>query len=144
MTENDFTLCDRIAKIKAINGEYNLLQNAYISFSGGKDSVACSKLIDLALPGNKIPRVFINTGIEYSAIVKFVQKNCHNSTNAQHTRDARRVRISVQVKRTRAENGSVSAERIYKNRFGLPRTRRQNAFSLPEGTCRNVHSGFSV
>lgn len=74
MTENDFTLCDRIAKIKAINGEYNLLQNAYISFSGGKDSVACSKLIDIALPGNKIPRVFINTGIEYSAIVKFVQK----------------------------------------------------------------------
>lgn len=36
MTENDFLLADRIAKIKSINEQYNLLDNAYISFSGGK------------------------------------------------------------------------------------------------------------
>ena len=30
-------------------------------------------LLDLALPNNKIPRVFINTGIEYLEIVKFVK-----------------------------------------------------------------------
>jgi len=29
--------------------------------------------VDMALPGNKIPRVFINTGIEYVDIVKFVK-----------------------------------------------------------------------
>ena len=40
----------------------NLENNAYISFSGGKDSTILHYLIDLALPNNKIPRVFINTG----------------------------------------------------------------------------------
>ncbi len=33
---NEFLLSDRIAKIRAINEQYNLLDNAYISFSGGK------------------------------------------------------------------------------------------------------------
>ena len=74
MTEFDFLLSDRIQKIKSINDEYNLADNAYISFSGGKDSVVLSKLIDIALPNNKIPRVFINTGIEYGSIVKFVKE----------------------------------------------------------------------
>lgn len=36
--------------------------------------VVVDYLIDLALPNNKIPRVFINTGIEYSHIVKFVKQ----------------------------------------------------------------------
>lgn len=39
-------------------------ENFYISFSGGKDSTVLHHLIDEAIPGNKIPRVFINTGIE--------------------------------------------------------------------------------
>lgn len=70
---NDFLLIDRIDKIKSINEKYDLENNAYISFSGGKDSTILHYLIDLALPNNKIPRVFINTGIEYSHIVKFVK-----------------------------------------------------------------------
>ena len=74
MNEYDFLLQDRIAKIQAINKEYDLEHNAYISFSGGKDSVVVSKLIDLALPNNKIPRVFINTGIEYVDMVKYVRE----------------------------------------------------------------------
>lgn len=74
MTENEFLLQDRIAKIKSINEQHNLLENSYISFSGGKDSTVLSYLIDEALPGNKIPRVFINTGIEYNLILKFVKE----------------------------------------------------------------------
>lgn len=74
MTENEFLLQDRIAKIKSINEQYNLLDNAYISFSGGKDSTVLSYLIDEALPGNKISRVFINTGIEYNLVLKFVKE----------------------------------------------------------------------
>lgn len=74
MTEEEFLLKDRIAKIKSINEQYNLLENSYISFSGGKDSTVLSYLIDEALPGNKIPRVFINTGIEYNLILKFVKE----------------------------------------------------------------------
>ncbi len=70
--EYDFILFDRIEKIKEINKQYNLLDNAYISFSGGKDSTILHYLIDLALPNNNIPRIYINTGIEYSDIRKYV------------------------------------------------------------------------
>ena len=71
--EYEFMLQDRIAKIQAINEQFNLLDNAYISFSGGKDSVVLSHLIDMALPNNKIPRVYANTGIEYNDMVKYVK-----------------------------------------------------------------------
>lgn len=73
MTEHEFTLIDRITKIKSINEQYDLENNAYISFSGGKDSTVLHYLVDEALPNNKIPRVFINTGIEYKAIMRFVR-----------------------------------------------------------------------
>lgn len=75
MTDLDyeFMLTDRIAKIQAINEQFNLLDNAYISFSGGKDSCVLSHLIDMALPNNKIPRVYANTGIEYNDMVKYVK-----------------------------------------------------------------------
>lgn len=70
--EYEFWLTDRIAKIQSIDEQYNLRDNAYISFSGGKDSTVLHYLIDLALPDNNIPRVFVNTGIEYTLIRKFV------------------------------------------------------------------------
>lgn len=67
-------LADRIQKIQSINEIYDLKNNAYIAFSGGKDSVVLSHLIDKALPDNKIPRVYVNTGIEYWFMVKFVKE----------------------------------------------------------------------
>ena len=76
--DNEFLLSDRIAKIRAINKQYNLLDNAYISFSGGKDSTILHYLMDEALPGNQIPRVFINTGIEYKLTLKFVKQMAEN------------------------------------------------------------------
>lgn len=69
--DNELLLFDRIETIKATIQKYGE-ENFYISFSGGKDSVVLHNLVDLALPNNKIPRVFINTGIEYNDIVKFV------------------------------------------------------------------------
>lgn len=72
------TLFDRLEVIKTINKEYNLEKNAYISFSGGKDSTVLHHLIDIALPDNNIPRVFINTGIEYTEISKFVKEMAAN------------------------------------------------------------------
>ena len=74
MTENEFLLQDRITKIKSINELYNLNKNAYVSFSGGKDSTVLHFLLDEALPGNKIPRVYLNTGIEYKKVVAFVER----------------------------------------------------------------------
>ena len=73
MTENEFLLQDRLGVIKdTINKDGE--ENFYISFSGGKDSTVIHHLVDMALPGNKIPRVFSNTGIEYNAIVEFVRE----------------------------------------------------------------------
>lgn len=76
MNEYDYELMlfDRIEKIKQINSEYDLLNNSYISFSGGKDSTVLHYLIDFALPNNNIPRVFLNTGIEHQAIIEFVKE----------------------------------------------------------------------
>lgn len=73
MTENEFLLHDRLAKIKSTIEKYGE-ENFYLSFSGGKDSTVLSALLDMACPGNKIPRVFANTGIEYRLILDFVER----------------------------------------------------------------------
>ena len=77
MTEEEFEfiLTDRIAKIKAINEQINLLEKSYISYSGGKDSCILSKLLDIVFPNNTIPRVVANTGLEYFDMLKFIKKN---------------------------------------------------------------------
>lgn len=74
MTENEFLLYDRLEAIKTTIAKYGGEENFYISFSGGKDSMVAHCLVDMALPGNRIPRVFVNTGIEYNAIVQFVRE----------------------------------------------------------------------
>lgn len=73
MTENEFFLYDRLGVIKDTIAKYGE-ENFYLSFSGGKDSTVVHHLLDMAVPGNKIPRVFINTGIEYNDIVQFVKE----------------------------------------------------------------------
>lgn len=69
----ELTLFDRLEVIKSTNEKYDLEHNAYLSYSGGKDSTILHHLLDMALPNNRIPRVFINTGIEYQMIVDFVK-----------------------------------------------------------------------
>lgn len=71
--DNEFILIDRLDIIKKTIEKYEE-RNFYISFSGGKDSMVLHTLIDEALPNNKIPRVFINTGIEYTDMIKFVRQ----------------------------------------------------------------------
>ena len=70
---NEFILQDRIQKIKQIINQYGI-DNFYISFSGGKDSTIIHYLIDIAIPDNNIPRVYIDTGIELNIIKDFVNK----------------------------------------------------------------------
>jgi 3'-phosphoadenosine 5'-phosphosulfate sulfotransferase (PAPS reductase)/FAD synthetase len=102
MTENEFLLADRIQKIKSMNELYDLENNAYISFSGGKDSTVLSHLIDEALPNNHIPRVFINTGIEYKLLVAFVEREREGLSyrnycpETEHKADFRAIWLSVQ------------------------------------------------
>lgn len=76
--DNELLLYDRIEVIKATNQKYNLENNAYLSFSGGKDSTIVHYLLDMALPNNRIPRVFIDTGIEYTMIREFVMELAKN------------------------------------------------------------------
>lgn len=73
MDDNEFMLMDRIQKVQQIVGKYGE-DNFYISFSGGKDSTIIHHLVDMALPGNRIPRVYANTGIEFKAIYQFVHE----------------------------------------------------------------------
>lgn len=75
--DNELILIDRLDMIKKVIKKYGK-QNFYISFSGGKDSTIVHYLIDMALPGNKIPRLFINTGIEYIDMVKHVEQLAKN------------------------------------------------------------------
>ena len=44
MNEHEFTLADRIQKIKSINELYDLEKNSYVALSGGKDSTVCLEL----------------------------------------------------------------------------------------------------
>lgn len=70
--DNEFLLQDRIQKIQQIIGKYDE-ENFYISYSGGMDSNVLSALIDMALPDNRIPRVYADTGIELNAVRDFVK-----------------------------------------------------------------------
>lgn len=112
MNEYEFILEDRIAKIKQIDEQYDLRSNAYIAFSGGKDSVIVHHLVDLALPDNRIPRVYLNTGIEYSNIKKYVEYLSKN--------DDRIILLNsnVNIKKMLKENGypfksKEHSERVY-------------------------------
>lgn len=69
---NEFLLEDRLTKIRSVIGKYGE-EKFFISFSGGRDSTAMHYMIDMALPGNLIPRVFADTGIELNEIRKFVK-----------------------------------------------------------------------
>lgn len=73
MEDFELILYDRINAIRDTINKYGE-DNFFISFSGGKDSTVLHYLIDMALPDNKIPRVYINTGIEYIYIYRFVEE----------------------------------------------------------------------
>lgn len=71
MTDNELLLQDRIEKIQTVIDKYGE-ENFAMSFSGGRDSTVMHYLFDMALPNNKIPRVYANTGIELNMIRDFV------------------------------------------------------------------------
>lgn len=75
--DNEFILTDRLDMIRKVIKKYGE-DNFYISFSGGKDSTIVHHLVDMVIPDNQIPRVFINTGIEYLDMVKHVKELAKN------------------------------------------------------------------
>lgn len=124
----DFLLQDRIQKIQQINEQFDLRNCSYVSFSGGKDSAVLSKLIDLALPANNIPRVFCNTGIEYGEVVKFVKK--------QQEKDNRIVIINsgVNIREMLEQNGYPFKSKEHAHKLQL----------LQQGSkCQSIKSYFT-
>ena len=79
--DNEFILFDRITKIQSVIRQYGI-DNFYISYSGGKDSCVLSALFDEAIPGNQIPRVYANTGIELNMIKDFVLREREREMHA--------------------------------------------------------------
>lgn len=96
--DNEFILQDRIQKIQQIIGQCGE-ENFYISFSGGKDSTVLSALVDMAIPGNKIPRVYANTGIELNMIRDFVIKLAENDNRIEI------IKPSIPIKQMLEEEG---------------------------------------
>ena len=137
MTENEFLLEDRIAKIKATVGKYGE-DNFYISYSGGKDSNVLSALVDMALPKNRIPRVYANTGIELNMVRDFVFEQQKHDDRIQV------IKPSVPIKKMLEEEGypfkskghaSVVASYQNGNKNGLwikHYIEKQGRYAMPE------------
>lgn len=87
----ELTLFDRITMIQSVL-QYIDEDKVYISFSGGKDSVVLSALIDEAIPHNRIDRVFCDTGIEFDAIRNFVQKLSESDDRIRIIRPGKNIR----------------------------------------------------
>lgn len=115
--DNELILFDRINVIKDVIKKYGE-ENFYLSFSGGKDSTILHYLIDEALPGNRIPRVFINTGIEYTSIVQFVRK--------MQKKDDRIVIVnpSVNIKKTLEKEGYPFKSKEYSHVLAIYQRKR--------------------
>lgn len=108
---NEMMLFDRIEKLKQLDAEHNLNENAYISFSGGKDSTVLHYLVDEALPGNKIPRVYSNTGIEYREMVKFVKSMQKEDDRIQI------IPAGVNIRKMLRENGFPFKSKKFSNKL---------------------------
>lgn len=98
MDDYELMLFDRINVIKDTINKYGE-ENFYISFSGGKDSTVLHYLIDLALPYNKIPRVYADTGIGLNMVTDFVKEL------AKHDERIIIIRPSLPVKETLEKYG---------------------------------------
>ena len=110
MTENEFLLQDRLGVIRDTIKKYGE-ENFYQSFSGGKDSMALYHLINMAVPDNRIPRVYINTGIEYNAMVEWVKELSKT--------DDRIIMIQPQknIKESLKENGYPFKSKIFSDYY---------------------------
>lgn len=112
MTDHEFTEIDRKQKIQQVIRKYGE-DSFYISFSGGRDSTVLSAFIDICLPGNRIPRVFADTGIEMNEIVKFVREKA--------AKDDRIVIIkpSVKIKQALERDGYPFKSKQFSQKYAI-------------------------
>lgn len=151
MRENEFLLNDRITKIKSFNELYNLEDNAYISFSGGKDSTVLHYLIDLAIPENKIPRVYINTGIEYKKIVEFVERERERDSRILIIKPEQNIKATLERYGYPFKSKEHSQKVSYYQNSGLCKTVKdyigagnKNNFLCPNNLKYNFTKDFNI
>lgn len=125
MNDNEFLELDRKQKINQILDKYGE-ENFYISFSGGRDSTILSAFIDIARPGNQIPRVFADTGIELNEIRKFVYEKQKTDSRIQIIKPS--VPIVQSLERDgypfKSKEHSHTVAEYQKNEFKSPWVRR--------------------
>lgn len=147
--DNEFMLTDRLQKIRQVIGKYGE-ENFYLAFSGGKDSTVLSALLDMAIPGNTIPRVYSNTGIEYQLILDFVERERERArvgtryTQAARTdqTDARKRGLSIQEQISRPRGMGISAGQRHKVYARLYESECEMARPmLPEHLALSVYTG---
>lgn len=133
--DNELMLYDRLEVIRATINKYGE-ENFYISFSGGKDSTVLSELIDLALPNNRIPRVFINTGIEYRAIVEYVKERAESDSRFVLVAPSKNIRQTLKEKGYPFKSKEHSVM-LYEWQKGHRGTMKMNKYLNGEGkfTC---------
>lgn len=144
MTQEELELLefDRLEVIKQTIQKYGE-NNFYLSFSGGKDSTILHCLLDKALPENKIPRVFINTGIEYNAIVEFVKEMAQEDDRFIILKPTKPIRETLEKYgypfkskehslRVEEFNKDSNANYIYKYIHGRTRNGQESKFHCPK------------
>lgn len=129
--DDDFLLQDRIQKIQQIVNQYGE-NNFYISFSGGKDSTVLHELVDMALPGNTIPRVYANTGIELNMIRDFVLEKVKKDSRFEI------IKPSIPIKQTLEKYGYPFKSK--RHAITVARWQKSHKLSIfqkryVEGTC---------
>ena len=130
MTENEFLLQDRLNVIRDTITKYKE-ENFMQSFSGGKDSMVVHTLLDMALPNNRIPRVYMNTGIEYNAMVEWVRELKKN--------DDRIVMIQPQknIKKTLEEKGYPFKSKEFSDVYPTYRKHKEEVWKVMEQIEQN-------
>lgn len=72
----NLTLADKVKRSKMLIMEWlaTYPDNAYVSFSGGKDSTVLLHLVRSLKAGKDVPAIFDDTGLEFPEIREFVKK----------------------------------------------------------------------
>ena len=118
--DNELILFDRLNVIRDVirlHGENKF----YLSFSGGKDSTVLHYLLDEALPGNQIPRVFVDTGIEYDAVKEFVLAMQAADERIQVIKPTQNVRQVLETYGYPFKSKTIPTRCIFINPVGLER-----------------------
>lgn len=118
MEDHELTLFDRLNAIRDTVNKYGI-DNFYLSFSGGKDSTILHHLIDMALPNNKIPRVYINTGIEYFSILNFVKELC------EHDKRIEIIKPTIPIKSMLEKYGYPFKSKQHSHNVGIYQTSKK-------------------